>query len=85
MEGGAGYGGYWGIWVLSVVGLGVEEVELHFLPLEIDTQREIGFGFTFMKLGEVDTLLWMCISCSHKERGKIFVGVESVACWSRCI
>ena len=34
MEGGAGYGGYWGIWVLSVVGLGVEVVELHFLPLE---------------------------------------------------
>ena len=24
-----------------------------------------------MKLGEVDTHLWMCISCSHKERGKI--------------
>lgn len=47
MESGAGCGGYWGIWVLSVVGLGEEEVELHFLPLEIDTntRREIGFTF----------------------------------------
>ena len=59
MEGGAGCGGCWGIWVLSVVGLGVEEVELHFLPLEIDTEREREreIGFTFMKLGEVDTLM----------------------------
>ena len=40
MEGGAGYGGYWGIWVSSVVGLGVEVVELHFLPLERERERE---------------------------------------------
>lgn len=57
MEGGAGYGGCWGIRVLRVVGLGVEEVELLFLPLERGREGEKKRErerLVLTKLGEVD-------------------------------